>query len=216
MAKKELPKSLKEIEFVPYVGRDIDLKTKGKPSVYLKNVIIPHYRAVIRSLEAQIAELRESKKALLVRKDKQLQAKRWLTYKSNQKKYAVQQRKVNEKAVELLEGKIKKARFALGDVPNSLFVLPIMEKIAIDNNMKLEDLTYVIYTSLFHSLNISDYKTYFKEKFSLARLKKLTTSDIISVFRGIPSTYTLSIKGKQLIKELKQRISDEATRDKGN
>lgn len=216
MAKKVLPKTLKEIEFVPYVGRDIDLNTKGKPSLYLKNVIIPHYRAVIRSLETQITELKLSKKALLVRKDKQLQAKRWLTYKSNQKKYAVQQRKVKERAAEMLESKIKKTKFGLGDVPNSLFVLPVMEKLAIDNNMKLEDLTYVIYTSLFHSLNLSDYKTYFADRFSLARLKRLVSANIISVFRSIPSSYTLSIKGKQLIKELKQRISDEATRDKGD
>ena len=60
--KKNLPKSIDDIEFVPFVGRDIDLNTKGKPSVYLRNVIIPYYRKVIRGLESEIIKLRKSKK----------------------------------------------------------------------------------------------------------------------------------------------------------
>ena len=52
--KKNLPKSLDEIEYTPFVGRDIDLNIKGKPSVYLRNVIIPYYRRVLTGNSRQI------------------------------------------------------------------------------------------------------------------------------------------------------------------
>ena len=104
--KKNLPKSIDDIEFVPFVGRDIDLNTKGKPSVYLRNVIIPYYRKVIRGLESEIVKLRKSKKELLDRKNKQISAKRWLKYKSNQERYAVQQKKVKDSRINLTFRKI--------------------------------------------------------------------------------------------------------------
>ena len=74
MARKELPKSIDDIEYVPFVGRDIDLNTKGKPSTYLRNVLIPYYRKVIKGLESEVTELRKSKKEVLARKNRQIQA----------------------------------------------------------------------------------------------------------------------------------------------
>ncbi len=161
--KKNLPKSIDDIEFVPFVGRDIDLNTKGKPSLYLRNVIIPYYRKVIRGLESEIVRLRKSKKELLDRKNKQISAKRWLKYKSNQERYAVQQKKVKEKAVELTKSKVRKAAFEKADLLASIYYLPVYIKLAKESGLRLQEFVYIVYTSNFKYLTLADYKEFFGE-----------------------------------------------------
>ena len=214
--KKNLPKSLDEIEFVPFVGRDIDLNIKGKPSVYLRNVIIPYYRGVIRGLETEIRNIKKSKGELLIRKDKQIAAKKWLKYKSNQKRYAVQQGKVNDKAQELLSQKIKGRRFADGELGKVLLILPSIERIMASHKINFENMSYLLYTSMFHSVQIKDYQTYFTEGFTRDKLNKLVNAGYLSVFMvNRTNNYTLSIKGLELMKKLKQSLSNEETGIKG-
>jgi hypothetical protein len=214
--KKNLPKSLDEIEFVPFVGRDIDLNIKGKPSVYLRNVIIPYYRGVIRGLETEIRNIKKSKGELLIRKDKQIAAKKWLKYKSNQKRYAVQQGKVNDKAQELLSQKIKGRRFADGELGKVLLILPSIERIMASHKINFENMSYLLYTSMFHSVQIKDYQTYFTEGFTRDKLNKLVNAGYLSVFMvNRTNNYTLSIKGLELMKKLNQSLSNEDTGIKG-
>jgi len=213
--KKDLPKSLDEIEFVPFVGRDIDLNTKGKPSVYLRNVIIPYYRGVIRGLETEIKNLRKSKGELLIRKDKQIAAKKWLKFKSNQKKYAVQQGKVNDKAQELLSQKIKGRRFAENDLGNILYAYSTIERVLEGYKLTTENMSYLVYTSLFNSLEVRDYQAYYGESFSRDKINKLVKLGFLSVFVNRTNHYTLSIKGLELMKKLKQSLNNEETGIKG-
>jgi hypothetical protein len=213
--KKDLPKSLDEIEFVPFVGRDIDLNTKGKPSVYLRNVIIPYYRGVIRGLETEIKNLRKSKGELLIRKDKQIAAKKWLKFKSNQKRYAVQQGKVNDKALELLSQKIKGRRFAENDLGNILYAYSAIERVLAGYKLTTENMSYLVYTSLFNSLEVKDYQVYYGESFSRDKLNKLVKLGLLSVFVNRTNHYTLSIKGLELMKKLKQSLNNEETGIKG-
>jgi hypothetical protein len=214
--RKDLPKSLDEIEFVPFVGRDIDLNTKGKPSVYLRNVIIPYYRSVIRGLETEIRNLKKSKGELLIRKDKQIAAKKWLKFKSNQKRYAVQQRKVNDKAQELLSQKIKGRKFAENDLGNILYAYSAIERVLAGYKLTNENMSYLVYTSLFNSLEVKDYQVYFGESFSRDKLNKLVKLGFLSVFVNRTNHYTLSIKGLELMKKLKQSLNNEETGVKGN
>jgi hypothetical protein len=214
--RKDLPKSLDEIEFIPFVGRDIDLNTKGKPSVYLRNVIIPYYRSVIRGLETEIRNLKKSKGELLIRKDKQIAAKKWLKYKSNQKRYAVQQGKVNDKAQELLSQKIKGRKFAENDLGNILYAYSAIERVLAGYKLTNENMSYLVYTSLFNSLEVKDYQVYFGESFSRDKLNKLVKIGFLSVFVNRTNHYTLSIKGLELMKKLKQSLNNEETGVKGN
>lgn len=214
--RKDLPKSLDEIEFVPFVGRDIDLNTKGKPSVYLRNVIIPYYRSVIRGLETEIRNLKKSKGELLIRKDKQIAAKKWLKYKSNQKRYAVQQGKVNDKAQELLSQKIKGRKFAENDLGNILYAYSAIDRVLAGYKLTNENMSYLVYTSLFNSLEVKDYQVYFGESFSRDKLNKLVKLGFLSVFVNRTNHYTLSIKGLELMKKLKQSLNNEETGVKGN
>jgi hypothetical protein len=213
--RKDLPKSLDEIEFVPFVGRDIDLNTKGKPSVYLRNVIIPYYRSVIRGLETEIRNLKKSKGELLIRKDKQIAAKKWLKYKSNQKRYAVQQGKVNDKALELLSQKIKGRKFAENDLGNILYAYSAIERVLAGYKLTTENMSYLVYTSLFNSLEVKDYQVYYGESFSREKLNKLVKLGFLSVFVNRTNHYTLSIKGLELMKKLKQSLNNEETGIKG-
>jgi len=214
--KKNLPKSLDEIEFVPFVGRDIDLNIKGKPSVYLRNVIIPYYRGVIRGLETEIRNIKKSKGELLIRKDKQIAAKKWLKYKSNQKRYAVQQGKVNDKAQELLSQKIKGRKFAENDLGNILYAYSSIERVIAGYKLTTENMSYLVYTSLFNSLEVKDYQVYFSESFSRDKLNKLVKLGFLSVFVNRTNHYTLSIKGLELMKKLKQSLNNEETGIKGS
>ena len=214
--KKQLPKSIDEIEYTPFVKRDIDLNRKGKPSVYLRNVIIPYYRRVIRGLEGEIRLIKKSKGELLKRKDQQIAAKKWLKFKSNQKRYAVQQGKVNDKAQELLSQKIKGRRFADGELGKVLFMLPSIERIMASHKINFENMSYLLYTSMFNSVQIKDYQTYFTEGFTRDKLNKLVNAGYLSVFMvNRTNNYTLSIKGLELIKKLKQSLSNEETGIKG-
>jgi hypothetical protein len=213
--KKNLPKSLDEIEFVPFVGRDIDLNTKGKPSVYLRNVIIPYYRGVIRGLETEIRGIKKSKGELLKRKDKQIAARKWLKFKSNQKRYAVQQGKVNDKALELLSQKIKGRKFAENDLGNILYAYSAIERVLAGYRITTENMSYLVYTSLFNSLEVKDYQVYYGESFSREKLNKLVKLGFLSVFVNRTNHYTLSIKGLELMKKLKQSLNNEETGIKG-
>ena len=213
--KKNLPKSLDEIEFVPFVGRDIDLNTKGKPSVYLRNVIIPYYRGVIRGLETEIRGIKKSKGELLKRKDKQIAARKWLKFKSNQKRYAVQQGKVNDKALELLSQKIKGRKFAENDLGNILYAYSAIERVLAGYKLTTENMSYLVYTSLFNSLEVKDYQVYYGESFSREKLNKLVKLGFLSVFVNRTNHYTLSIKGLELMKKLKQSLNNEETGIKG-
>jgi hypothetical protein len=213
--KKNLPKSLNEIEFVPFVGRDIDLNTKGKPSVYLRNVIIPYYRGVIRGLETEIRDIKKSKGELLKRKDKQIAAKKWLKFKSNQKSYAVQQSRVKEKARELLSQKIKGRKFGENELGSILYAYSTIERILAGYNLTTENMSYLVYTSLFHSLEVKDYQMYFGESFTRDKINKLVKLGFVSVFVNRTNHYTLSIKGLELMKKLKQSLNNEETGIKG-
>ena len=213
--KKDLPKSLDEIEFVPFVGRDIDLNTKGKPSVYLRNVIIPYYRGVIRGLETEIRDIKKSKGELLKRKDTQIAARKWLKFKSNQKRYAVQQGKVNDKAQELLSQKIKGRKFAENDLGNILYAYSAIERVLSGYKLTNENMSYLVYTSLFNSLEVKDYQVYYGESFSREKLNKLVKLGFLSVFVNRTNHYTLSIKGLELMKKLKQSLNNEETGIKG-
>ena len=215
-AKKSLPKSLDEIEFVPFVGRDIDLNIKGKPSVYLRNVIIPYYRGVIRGLETEIRNIKKSKGELLKRKDQQIAAKKWLKFKSNQKRYAVQQGKVNDKAQELLSQKIKGRKFAENDLGNILYAYSAIERVLAGYNLTTENMSYLVYTSLFNSLEVKDYQVYYGESFSRDKLNKLVKLGLLSVFVNRTNHYTLSIKGLELMKKIKQSLNNEETGIKGD
>ena len=204
--KKNLPKSIDDIEFIPFVGRDIDLNTKGKPSVYLRNVIIPYYRKVVRGLEKEIIQLRKSKKVLLDRKNKQIGEKRWLTYKSNQKSYAVQQKKVKEKAVEITKEKIKKSAFEKGDLLASVYYLPVYTKLAKENGLRLQEFVYIVYTSNFKYLSIADYKSLFGESFSMTHFNACRTLQFIETSRNTTNSYFLSLKGRNLIKKVQDEV----------
>jgi hypothetical protein len=203
MAKKVLPKSIDDIEYIPFVGRDIDLNTKGKPSTYLRNVIIPYYRKVIRGLETEIIDLRKSKKELLARKNRQIQARRWLKYKSNQRRFAVQQRKVREQSVEVAAKKVRKSALEKGDLLSTLYFLPTMMKIAKDSNLKFNDFMYIVYTSNFKYLSIADYKDFFKETFSMTSLNACKNAEYIDVLKTSINQYYLSYKGKNVMKQVK-------------
>ena len=202
--RKELPKSIDDIEFIPFVGRDIDLNTKGKPSVYLRNVIIPYYRKVIGGLEKEIVELRKSKKNLLERKNRQIQAKRWLKYKSNQERYAVQQRKVREQSVELTGKKVRKSALEQGDVLSSMYYLPIYTKLAKDCGLRFNDFIYIVYTSNFKYLSIADYKKFFGDTFSMSSLNNCKNAEYIDVLKTSINQYYLSYKGRNIMKQVKE------------
>lgn len=199
---KNLPKSIDEIEFVPFVGRDIDLNTKGKPSVYLRDVIIPYYRKVIRGLETEIRDLRKSKKALLERKNEQISSKRWLKHKSNQKRYAVQQSKVNIKASELSKEKFKKEAFKQPIPMYSVLFYPIMLKASYKHSINIVDLIYIAYTWNFMFLSISDYKVFFGENFKMSILNRCKNNGYIDCQKTKINQYYLSVKGKNLINGL--------------
>jgi len=201
---KSLPKSLDEIEFVPFVGRKIDLNTKGKPSVYLRNVIIPYYRGVIRGMEVEIANLKKSKKALLERKNKQIDAKRWLRYKYNQKRYAVQQSRVQSKAVELTNKKVRRSAFEKGDLLSALFVLPVMEKLSKECGLKISEMAYICFTWNFTFLSSTDYRLFFGESFNMAALNKCRTLGYIDSQKTTINQYYLSVKGKSLVKRIQE------------
>lgn len=203
MARKELPKSIDDIEYVPFVGRDIDLNTKGKPSTYLRNVLIPYYRKVIKGLESEVTELRKSKKELLARKNRQIQARRWLKYKSNQRRFAVQQRKVREQSVEVAAKKVRKSALEKGDLLSTLYFLPTMMKIAKDNNLKFNDFMYLVYTSNFKYLSIADYKKFFGETFSMTSLNACKNAGYIDVLKTSLNQYYLSYKGRNVMKQIK-------------
>lgn len=205
MKREDLPKSIDDIEFIPFVGRKIDLNTKGKPSVYLRNVIIPYYRKVIRALEQDIAELRKSKGALLERKNKQIAAKRWLKYKSNQKSYAVQQKRVKEKASELLQSKIKKSAFDKSDILCSVYLFPVYTKVASEYGISLRELTYILFTSNFKFLILKDYKQFFGESFKAERLANCKKLGYIDVNKSSVINYYLSLKGREIIKTIKKQ-----------
>jgi len=203
MAKKVLPKSIDDIEYIPFVGRDIDLNTKGKPSTYLRNVVIPYYRKVIRGLETEIIDLRKSKKELLARKNRQIQARRWLKYKSNQRRFAVQQRKVREQSVEVAAKKVRKSALEKGDLLSTLYFLPTMMKIAKESNIKFNDFMYIVYTSNFKYLSIADYKNFFGETFSMTSLNACKNAEYIDVLKTSINQYYMSYKGKNVMKQVK-------------
>lgn len=204
--KKNLPNTLDEIEFIPFVGRDIDLNTKGKPSLYLRNVIIPYYRRVIRGLEKEISDLRKSKKNLLERKNKQISAKRWLTYKSNQQRYAVQQKKVRDKAVELTREKVKRSAFEKADLLASVYYLPVYTKIAKQNGLSLTEFVYIVYTSNFRYITLSDYKDFFAESFSERYLNVCRKLGFIDCEKSVVNNFFLSVKGRNLIKKVQEEV----------
>lgn len=209
---KNLPKSIDEIEFVPFVGRKIDLNTKGKPSVYLRNVIIPYYRGVIRGLEIEIRNLKKSKKELLDRKNKQIAAKRWLKYKDNQKKYAVQQSRVNSKAVELTSKKVRRSALEKGDMLSAVYLLPVLEAISNSAGLKTKEIAYVCYTWNFSFLHLNDYKSFFGDAFSMTALNRCRDLGYIDSQKTIQNQYYLSVKGKGLIKKLQEeaeKLKDE-------
>lgn len=199
---KSLPRSLDEIEFVPFVGREIDLNTKGKPSVYLRNVIIPYYRKVIRGLESDICKLRESKRNLLERKNGQIASKKWLTYKSNQKRYAVQEYKVRKKASELTERKFRRAALKQPLPMQSVLFYPIMMKAAKANVIRMEELVYILYGWNFMFLSAADYKQFFGDSFNQTYLNNCKKKGFIDVQKTKINQYYLSLKGKSLVKEL--------------
>jgi len=213
MAKKVLPKSIDDIEYIPFVGRDIDLNIKGKPSTYLRNVIIPYYRKVIRGLETEIIDLRKSKKELLARKNRQIQARRWLKYKSNQRRFAVQQRKVREQSVEVAAKKVRKSALEKGDLLSTLYFLPTMMKIAKENNIKFNDFMYLVYTSNFKYLSIADYKKFFGETFSMTSVNNCKNLGYIDVMKTSLNQYYLSYKGKNIMKQVK--IESEKLKEDG-
>lgn len=213
MAKKVLPKSIDDIEYIPFVGRDIDLNTKGKPSTYLRNVIIPYYRKVIRGLETEIIDLRKSKKELLARKNRQIQARRWLKYKSNQRRFAVQQRKVREQSVEVAAKKVRKSALEKGDLLSTLYFLPTMMKIAKESNIKFNDFMYLVYTSNFKYLSIADYKKFFGETFSMTSVNNCKNLGYIDVMKTSLNQYYLSYKGKNIMKQVK--IESEKLKENG-
>jgi hypothetical protein len=204
--KKNLPKSIDDIEFIPFVGRDIDLNTKGKPSLYLRNVIIPYYRKVIRGLESEIVRLRKSKKELLDRKNKQISAKRWLKYKSNQERFAVQQKKVKEKAVEITKSKVIKAAFEKADLLASIYYLPVYTKLAKESGLRLQEFVYIVYTSNFKYLTLADYKEFFGESFSMTHFNACRRLKFIDTSNNITNSYFLSLKGRNLIKKVQEEI----------
>ncbi len=199
---KNLPKSIDEIEFIPFVGRDIDLNTKGKPSTYLRNVIIPYYRKVIRGMECEIRDLRKSKKALLERKNEQISAKRWLKHKSNQKRYAVQQSKVRKKAVELTEKKFRRAAMKEPITMQSVLFYPIMLKWSNSTTLKLDELIYLLYAWNFMFLSISDYRVFFGDSFKMKYLNNCREKGYMDSQRTSTNQYYLSLKGKNLIKSI--------------
>lgn len=204
MAKKVLPKSIDDIEYIPFVGRDIDLNTKGKPSTYLRNVVIPYYRKVIKGLDVEIAELKKSKRELLARKNRQIQARRWLKYKSNQVRYAVQQRKVREQSVEVAAKKVRRSALEKGDLLSTLYFLPTMMKIAKESNIKFNDFMYIVYTSNFKYLSIADYKSFFGDTFSMTSLNSCRRLEYIDVLKTSLNQYYLSYKGKNIMKRIKE------------
>jgi len=204
--KKKLPSTIDEIEYIPFVGRDIDLNTKGKPSVYLRNVIIPYYRKVIRGLESEIVRLRKSKKELLDRKNKQISAKRWLTYKSNQQKYAVQQKKVRQQSVELTKGKVRKSAFEKADLLASVYYLPVYIKLAMENGLRLQEFVYIVYTSNFNYITMADYKEFFKDSFSMTHFNACRRLEFIDSNKSIVNNYFLSLKGRNLIKKVQEEV----------
>jgi hypothetical protein len=204
MAKKVLPKSIDDIEYIPFVGRDIDLNTKGKPSTYLRNVVIPYYRKVIKGLDVEIAELKKSKRELLARKNRQIQARRWLKYKSNQVRYAVQQRKVREQSVEVAAKKVRRSALEKGDLLSTLYFLPTMMKIAKESNIKFNDFMYIVYTSNFKYLSIADYKSFFGNTFSMTSLNNCRRLEYIDVLKTSLNQYYLSYKGKNIMKRIKE------------
>lgn len=206
--RKDLPKSIDEIEFVPFVGRDIDLNTKGKPSVYLRNVIIPYYRKVIRGMETEIRDLRKSRAQLMERKNKQLSAKKWLTYKSNQKKYAVQQSKVRKQASELTNKKFRKAALKQPLPMYSVIFYPVMLRASKKYDLKLEEIIYLAYTWNFMFLSLTDYKEYFGDTFKMSCVNKCREKGYLDVHKTSINQYYLSFKGKNLIKSLIEEFKE--------
>lgn len=208
MANKELPKTLKEIEFIPFQKRDIDTNTKGKPSTYLRNVLIPYYRRVIISQEEEIRRIKESKVNLMKRKNEQISSRKWLKYKSNQKKYAVQQKKVNEKAVLITAKKIRRSVFEKSDFLASIYFLPIYYKTAKENNLRFDDLVYILYTNNFKFISGADYKDFFGEHYNSKSLNNCRKLGYIDCNKSSINQYFLSLKGRELIKKIKKEIEE--------
>lgn len=184
----------------------VDTKIQGKSSVYLREVIIPHYRKKITLLEGEVRFLRESKKNLLERKNKQISAKRWLTYKSNQKRYAVREAKVRRKAVELTSNKVKKSAFEKADLLASIYFLPVYNKISKEAGLTLGDFIYIIYTSNFKFISTADYKEFFGDSYSdisLLRCKKLGYIDVQKIK---VNQHYLSLKGRNIVKRVQEEI----------
>jgi hypothetical protein len=152
----------------------------------------------------------------LKRKDQQIAAKKWLKFKSNQKRYAVQQGKVNDKAQELLSQKIKGRKFAENDLGNILYAYSAIERVLAGYNLTTENMSYLVYTSLFNSLEVKDYQVYYGESFSRDKLNKLVKLGLLSVFVNRTNHYTLSIKGLELMKKIKQSLNNEETGIKGD
>lgn len=209
--KKELPKTLAEIEFIPFEKRDIDTNIKGKPSVYLRNVLIPYYRRLIAVRDMEIIELKKSKVNLMKRKNEQINKKKWLKYKSNQKRYAVQQRKVREQSVDLTVKKVKRSAFEKGDLLSSIYFLPVYHKIAKEAGLKFNELIYLVYTSNFKFLSLADYREFFCSSYSLTAINNCKDAGYLDYHKTSVNQYFLSLKGRELIKKIKKEVEEQKT-----
>jgi hypothetical protein len=184
----------------------VDTSIRGKSSVYIKTIIIPHYRKVIKQLEYEVWHLKKSRKNLLERKNQQIDEKRWLKHKSNQKRFAVQQKKVREKAVELTKEKVRKSAFEKADLLASVYYLPVYIKLAKENGLKLQEFVYIVYTSNFKYLKIDDYKAFFGESFNMTHFNACRTLQFIDSSKNITNSYFLSVKGRNLIKKVQEEV----------
>ena len=82
-------------------------------------------------------------------------------------------------------------------------MLPSIERIMASNKINFENMSYLLYTSMFNSVQIKDYQTYFTEGFTRDKLNKLVNAGYLSVFMvNRTNNYTLSIKGLEFIKKL--------------
>ena len=184
----------------------VDTSIRGKSSVYIKTIIIPHYRKVIKQLEYEVWHLKKSRKNLLERKNQQIDEKRWLKHKSNQKRFAVQQKKVREKAVELTKEKVRKSAFEKADLLASVYYLPVYIKLAKENGLRLQEFVYIVYTSNFKYLKIDDYKAFFGESFNMTHFNACRTLQFIDSSKNITNSYFLSVKGRNLIKKVQEEV----------
>lgn len=208
MPKKELPKSINDIEFVNFQKRDIDTNMHGKPSSYLRNVLIPYYRRVINAKDDEIREIKQRKADLLKRKNEQLSRKTWLKFKSNQKRYAMQQRKVKEKATEITAKKIKKSVFEKSDLLASIYFLPVYYKVAKESGLSFNDLIYIVYTNNFRFLSGKDYSDFFGELYNAKSLNLCRKLGYIDCNKSKLNQYFLSLKGRELIKKIQKEIEE--------